>query len=209
MFETCPQKIVYKYIEKLPEMEQIYFDRWKRLEENLLLVMEWKEVDTNTIAGKGAISIRKDRKVQKLFENGFLSYQEWFKMTKDGVQVPKDVRDTESDYAYNWYTDFVTKEFVIDIKSSEGGRSEANVKSAKRQAKMYKFFTGKDIVFVVLNKKNMQVQVIDVAISSVEDLHEKAYEFRVARQEKMMFPIPGRYCKICPFQEVCKRDRFW
>lgn len=195
-------------MEKLPELEQVYFERGKKLEEDLLLAMDGKIPDVNTIAGKWAMAIRADQRVQKLFEAGYLSYQQWFKMTKTGIVVEIDQREVEDDYAYIGYTDFVTPKYVVDIKSSEGWWTETSVKNAKRQAKMYKFFTGKDIVFVVLNKKNMQVQVIDVSIESVEDLHAKAYEFRVARNERMFCPIPWWYCKICPFQEVCKKDRF-
>jgi len=194
MYDQCPKKYEYRYIQKLPELAHDYFDTGKRVEEELYRMlgadMQGYDEQPNDDEKKMARALYNFKPFRALIDGKELTYQkEHFTDTMKGL------------------TDIETDDCVIDIKTSASSWSEQTVRESRWQAKIYTRLTGKPFYFCIVNKKNYSCQLISVPVKDYDDLDLKVDELNLAI-ELGIFPIePSFKCKFCDFKPVCKKDR--
>lgn len=194
MYDQCPKKYEYRYIQKLPELSHDYFDTGKRVEEELYRMlgadMQGYDELPNEDEKAMAIALYNFKPFRALIDGKELTFQkEHFTDTMKGL------------------TDIETPEATIDIKTSASSWTEEMVRDMRWQAKIYTRLTGKQFYFCIVNKKTKTCQLIKVPVKDFDDLELKIEELNLAIELGIFQPIPSFKCRWCDFKSTCDSDR--
>lgn len=191
-FEECARKFKYCYVDKLPKTPHDYFEIGKHVEEILRSLIQHEAV-------KSWYTLEEIKMANALYgDNSFRSLIDWKELT---YQYKIDTPDIIG------YTDIETPEDVIDIKTSASNWTQETVKEYMYQAMIYARERKKNMVFVVLNKKSLRVQIIRVPIKSFLPLEEKIIELKLMLELGWQWDKnPTWKCKFCDYNLTCKSD---
>lgn len=211
-------KIKFKYIDKLPELDQVYFQHWKETERIYLEALMWSVTFDNTNASLDAKALYDCEQLTHDLDANYRIYQPCYKQAqckdcKQWTSCDEDIRDIPQcwhcqsmnmeTWWFIWYGDFETADVVRDLKTSASAYTMDQIKELIRQAMIYHHCTGKQVKFAIANKKNHTVQIIPFVIKSLDRLRQKVEEIRFAFEMQTFPATPSYKCKMCSYCTAC------
>lgn len=225
--DNCPLALKYKYIDKLPELEQDYFTHGHKVEDRYTKAIEQYKID-GIEPVRGMTDVELDAK--GLWEldtlhhdcatNPFV-FQKTFKQCKcktcgirqniksDEWEFPPCIVCASSNYEKRALIGVLDiylpgAKYNRDLKTSASEWTQESMQDIKRQAMMYKHFTGQQLWFAVVNKKTHKGKVYPVKVDKLDDLWVRCEELFLT-WELSIFPAKPSYkCRFCSFKDVCK-----
>lgn len=231
MYDECPKKLFFKYIEKVPELDHWYFKRGRDIEDLFVAALkEWKLIlwhSTEELSAKALLenedlmSVLRWKQVFHHREYRLIQCKDCKKWTDiwpetwDLEECSHCLSENLENYWLIGITDIEVEwvPFAIDLKTSSATWSEETVKDNKRQAKMYAFIksvtTGEDVRetrFASVNIKTKWTSFNQLVISTFDDFRAKIDQLKLSFEMKM-FPVnPSWKCwKFCPFDKFCSK----
>lgn len=226
-YDKCPRQIKYKYIDKLPTIDEPYFKFWREVERIFYeIALEWKELSEIKIREEQcAVSFINDEKLMKEIKYWKAETQneykivkckdcwKWTRLDKWEWKIEK-CNHCKSNNLENWgliwYTDYENERAIIDLKAYASSWNRETIMQNIWQALMYDFFAEykKDFYFAIVNKTNFKTQFLKINFTEEtrKKLFVKIQELLLAK-ELMVFPKKnGFHCKFCPFKKFCDID---
>lgn len=226
-YDSCPLVLKYRYIDKAIPLEKWYFIHGQTVEDKYCGAITQSiggvkpertnsDYDLDAKALFGLETLRNDCLQYKFeFQKTFKqcrckSCGGWSNITKDEREFGKCDHCGDLNFE-SWALVGVLDLYFPDwprdrdLKTNSGEWTKESMQDIKRQALMYRHFTGKDLRFAVVNKLTHKAKVYPVTVTKFDDLRVRCEELLLAFELQAFAPIYSHKCKFCPFAHLCNK----